>query len=623
MADFLPPSNDRHSSGKPYDRITQNPKAKISITPPQLGFGSIPAGGTSLSQYVTVINVGDKDVTLADIIVGGSFGISHEPLGVLKPGEEFQIDVSFEPTHTGIEQGSLTIEAGAVEGGRVIRLLGSGAGDDPIDDNSLKANAMAVGINPTSNNLGLFSGTIIPADRTVKQALQILSNYSIGLKGQVDVQAGSLFDAVDEFTLKYDELMAQVAEAEEYAAALKTQADAATAAIIALGGDVNTLETVVSTQGAAITTTQLSVTNILGSVAQHELTLIAQDSRINTVQTVTDSHELNLAEIETTLSTQGASITSHQTAITGLNGSVASMGSTLTAEQAKIVTNANAITALGSSVATMNTSLSTAIGNNSASITSQSTAISTLTDSMATMNTTLTAGINANTASIGTQATVIAGLGARLSVRLDVNNKVIGWIANNDGASGGLDFVVDYFRIWNAAGSLSRAPFEFVSGELYIKNAHIENLSIGTNKLAVDSVTESHIVSNGGGYYGPLLVVDQTITLFPNITVPVGTQFARAMLSWEMEISHSTGAIQPNRQVKCTLLAGGVAFKRFYWNVDSESTVIRRQTGCIVEITKQFETGDNIELRVETDFNTNAGTVRVFQIDASLEFVKR
>src|SRR3546814_13302007 len=96
----------------------------------------------------------------------------------------------------------------------------------------------------------------------------------------------------------------------------------------------------------------------------------------------------------------------------------------------------------------------------------------------------ISTAVNGHTASIQSFGESIDGLSVRYGWKLNAGGKAIGWVANNDGTEGGLDFVVDYFRLWKADGTASRAPFEFRNGDIFIANAAIENLSVGTIKIA-------------------------------------------------------------------------------------------------------------------------------------------
>src|SRR3546814_17796681 len=83
----------------------------------------------------------------------------------------------------------------------------------------------------------------------------------------------------------------------------------------------------------------------------------------------------------------------------------------------------------------------------------------------------ISTAVNGHTASIQSCGESIYGLSVRYGWKLNAGGKAIGWVANNDGTEGGLDFVVDYFRLWKADGTASRAPFEFRNGDIFIANA--------------------------------------------------------------------------------------------------------------------------------------------------------
>lgn len=82
----------------------------------------------------------------------------------------------------------------------------------------------------------------------------------------------------------------------------------------------------------------------------------------------------------------------------------------------------------------------------------------------------------------------VGGVEAKAGVRLDVNGRVTGWIANNDGSQGTFDIVADSFRIVSP-GTNPVAPFEVVGGVTRIKEAQIGNLTIGTEKIKNNAVT--------------------------------------------------------------------------------------------------------------------------------------
>ncbi|MGR4892291.1 hypothetical protein ACIPPQ_14785 [Sphingopyxis sp. LARHCG72] len=102
---------------------------------------------------------------------------------------------------------------------------------------------------------------------------------------------------------------------------------------------------------------------------------------------------------------------------------------------------------------------------------------------------TISTTLGGHTATLETFGESINGLQVRYGVRLNAGNKIIGWAANNNGVTGGMDFVIDYFRLWDADGTTSKAPFEFVDGNIFMTSATIKNLSVDTIKIANNAIT--------------------------------------------------------------------------------------------------------------------------------------
>jgi hypothetical protein len=102
---------------------------------------------------------------------------------------------------------------------------------------------------------------------------------------------------------------------------------------------------------------------------------------------------------------------------------------------------------------------------------------------------TISTTVGTHSAAIETFGESINGLSLRYGLRLNAGGRVIGWVANNDGVNGGMDFVVDYFRLWDADGTTSKAPFEFVDGSIFMTSAAIKNLSVDTIKIANNAIT--------------------------------------------------------------------------------------------------------------------------------------
>lgn len=92
---------------------------------------------------------------------------------------------------------------------------------------------------------------------------------------------------------------------------------------------------------------------------------------------------------------------------------------------------------------------------------------------------------------------------ASYTLRLDVNGHVVGWQFNNDGTTGSMVISADHFAIAHPSSG-TVYPFEVKNGNTYIKNAFIENLTIGrlTNgTLNADMLMGTgRIIFDQGGY---------------------------------------------------------------------------------------------------------------------------
>lgn len=212
------------------------------------------------------------------------------------------------------------------------------------------------------------------------------------------------------------------------------------------------------------------------------------------------------------------------------SGKVAAIGASVTTEIAARVAGDNAL-------ASLITALTSTVNANTAAITSEATTRANADSAISSIVSSLTTTVAGNTASISAQATSISGLQAKYGLRLNVNNHIIGFELNNGGGTGQAIFNVDDFIIANATGST--VPFKIVGGVTYIKSAVIEDLSIGTLKIAGDAVTTMKLASNaaakpstissgvsitgaGVGVYlsslGLYVVLDRDATIFATVT---------------------------------------------------------------------------------------------------------
>jgi alpha-tubulin suppressor-like RCC1 family protein/Leucine-rich repeat (LRR) protein len=122
-----------------YDNSYDSPQSIIlsgtgispfaGISPTSLSFGNMPVGSTSPGQAVTLANTGTAPLTIASITTSGDFArTSNCPINpaTLASGANCTIDVTFNPTVTGVRSGSLTITSNASGSPHSVNLNGSG-----------------------------------------------------------------------------------------------------------------------------------------------------------------------------------------------------------------------------------------------------------------------------------------------------------------------------------------------------------------------------------------------------------------------------------------------------------------------------------------------------------------
>jgi hypothetical protein len=100
----------------------------LSPSPSQLGFGSVPVGGTSAPQTVTLTNLGqggDPSITITSIAISGPFSHTLAPQ-TLGPGQSTTFQVQFSPTSSGTASGAVTITHSGANSPVTIALSGTG-----------------------------------------------------------------------------------------------------------------------------------------------------------------------------------------------------------------------------------------------------------------------------------------------------------------------------------------------------------------------------------------------------------------------------------------------------------------------------------------------------------------
>jgi hypothetical protein len=99
---------------------------QLSISPLSIDFGSQMVGSVSAPQSVSLTNVGTQMVTLSSVGGGAEFTATNGCGNSLAPGASCSVQISFAPTATGSQSGSLTLADNAPGSPQAVSLSGNG-----------------------------------------------------------------------------------------------------------------------------------------------------------------------------------------------------------------------------------------------------------------------------------------------------------------------------------------------------------------------------------------------------------------------------------------------------------------------------------------------------------------
>jgi hypothetical protein len=107
--------------------------ATLSAGASSLGFGSVPVGGTSSAQAVTIANTGGAAATITGVTVTGDFTQTNNCGTSLAAGASCTVNVTFRPTATGNRTGTLTVNSSATNSPTTVALSGTGGGTTSVN----------------------------------------------------------------------------------------------------------------------------------------------------------------------------------------------------------------------------------------------------------------------------------------------------------------------------------------------------------------------------------------------------------------------------------------------------------------------------------------------------------
>ncbi|HEY1808134.1 MAG TPA: choice-of-anchor D domain-containing protein [Acidobacteriaceae bacterium] len=101
----------------------------VSLNPSALTFGAQPLQSMSAAQTVTVTNTGTLNLNISTVTASGDYSETDTCAGQsVAPGSSCQIQVSFDPSQSGVRPGTLTVLANLTGGQITASLSGTGTG---------------------------------------------------------------------------------------------------------------------------------------------------------------------------------------------------------------------------------------------------------------------------------------------------------------------------------------------------------------------------------------------------------------------------------------------------------------------------------------------------------------
>ncbi len=108
------------------------PQTTMTLTPSTLTFGGQPVQSSSSPQIVTVTDTGSTSLSVSNIAVAGDFLETDDCSSAIAPNGTCQISVTFSPSASGTQTGTLTVSANIAGGQQSVDLSGNGTTQSSI-----------------------------------------------------------------------------------------------------------------------------------------------------------------------------------------------------------------------------------------------------------------------------------------------------------------------------------------------------------------------------------------------------------------------------------------------------------------------------------------------------------
>ncbi|SER09379.1 hypothetical protein [Sphingobium sp. YR768] len=276
---------------------------------------------------------------------------------------------------------------------------------------------------------------------------------------------------------------------------------------------ISTLQTTINGQ---ISTVMAAITSEATTRASADLAeTTARNGAISSLTTAMDGHvtdlEAAIASEATTRATNDAAETSQrQAAISSLQSADANLNAALTTEATtRASADAAEVTAREAAVALLQGD----IDNVAASVITETSARVSADAALASQITGVETTLGDHSASITELLESVDGVLLRYGLKLDSNGHIVGFMANNDGEEGGFDFVADYFRIWDADGTISQAVFDYSGGVLKMHDVEVDKIKAGSGNSAQFANAAASASVPGSGFGNDILILTKTIEL--------------------------------------------------------------------------------------------------------------